>query len=245
MFARALQSAHRMVLLSVLFLTGIVHGVGPDHLAAITAFGATVGRDFRRVVYFAVRFALGHAVVLVVAGLVGYFGQKLLPERVETAFELGAGALLALCGFVLLLALVTGKIRVHEHHHHHDGQVHHHFHLHVASFQKHEHVHGMAAFGIGALFAMGGARSLLTVLPIAFGHTLLESFLRMLAFCVGIVLSMVTYAWITRFALDRASRFVVSEDGHRRLLLGSAYAIALFCIIAGAYTVQGQLHLTL
>src|SRR5512147_833153 len=92
-----LQSLLRMVLLSVLFFTGIVHGLGPDHLAAITAFGATVGRDFRRVVFFAIRFALGHAVVLIVAGLVGYFGQKLLPARVETAFEIGAGALLSLC----------------------------------------------------------------------------------------------------------------------------------------------------
>ena len=234
-----------MLLLSVLFFTGIIHGLGPDHLAAITAFGAAVGRDFRRVVFFAVRFALGHAVVLALAGLVGHFGQKLLPERVETAFEIGAGALLAFCGLLLLGGLLTKKIRVHEHHHHHEGKVHHHFHLHVAAFQKHEHVHGMAAFGIGALFAMGGARSLLTVLPIAFGHTLFESLLRVAAFCAGIILSMVAYAWVTRYALESASRFTVSESGHRRLLLGSAYAIALFCIVAGAYTVQGQIHLSL
>lgn len=234
-----------MLLLSVLFLTGIIHGVGPDHLAAITAFGAAVGRDFRRVVFFAVRFALGHAVVLAVAGLIGHFGQKLLPERIETAFEIGAGALLAFFGLVLLLGLLTKKIRVHEHHHHHDGEVHHHFHLHVAAFERHEHVHGMAAFSIGALFAMGGARSLLTVLPIAFGHTLVESLLRVAAFCLGIVVSMVVYAWLTRLALEKASNFAVSETGHRRLLLGSAYAIALFCIIAGAYTVQGQLHFSL
>src|SRR3954454_15173591 len=164
-----------MLLLAILFMTGIIHGIGPDHLAAITAFGAAAGRDFRRVVFFAIRFAIGHAVVLAGGGLLAKFGSMYLPEKIETSFEIGAGALLVFTGVVLLAMLLAGKIKVHTHHHHHSGETHHHFHLHMISLQKHEHAHGTLAVGLGALFAMGGARSLVTVLPIAFGHTLTES----------------------------------------------------------------------
>ena len=233
-----------MLLIAILFFTGILHGLGPDHLAAITAFGAAAGRDFRRVVFFAVRFAAGHAVVLAVAGLLGKFGSMLLPEKWESRFEISAGALLIFTGLLLLCALVFGKIRVHSHHHEHSGETHHHFHLHAVSLQKHEHVHGTVAVGLGALFAMGGARSLVTVLPIAFGHTLMQSLLRVAAFSMGIVISMVTYAWITQFALNRISNMARSDQHHRWIMLGSAYAVAVFCIVAGAITVQGKLHLT-
>jgi hypothetical protein len=139
--------------------------------------------------------------------------------------------------------LVAGKIKVHTHHHHHSGETHHHFHLHMISLQKHEHAHGTLAVGLGALFAMGGARSLVTVLPIAFGHTLAESMFRVAAFSLGIIASMVAYAWATQFALSRISRYANSDAHHRWIMLASAYGVALFCIVAGAITVQGQLHL--
>lgn len=234
-----------MVLLAILFSTGILHGLGPDHLAAITAFGAAAGRDFKRVVFFAVRFAIGHALVLAAAGLIGKFGSMLLPEGVESAFEIGAGSFLVLTGLVLLIMLVAGKIRVHSHHHHHSGETHHHFHLHWVSLEKHQHVHGSLAVGMGALFAMGGARSLVTVLPIAFGQTLTESLVRVAFFAMGIVLSMVAYAWATQYALNRISSYAKTDAHHRWIMLGSAYAVAIFCVVAGAITVQGQLHLRL
>jgi nickel/cobalt exporter len=234
-----------MLLLAILFMTGIIHGIGPDHLAAITAFGAAAGRDFRRVVFFAIRFAIGHAVVLAGAGLLAKFGSMYLPEKVETSFEIGAGALLVFTGLVLLGMLSAGKIKVHTHHHHHSGETHHHFHLHMISLQKHEHAHGTLAVGLGALFAMGGARSLVTVLPIAFGHTLAESMLRVAAFSLGIVASMVAYAWATQFALNRISKYANSDAHHRWIMLASAYGVALFCVVAGAITIQGQLHLRL
>lgn len=230
------------MLLAILFLNGIAHGLGPDHLAAITAFGAAAGRDFRRVVFFAVRFAIGHALVLAGAGLLAKFGTMFLPERWERAFEIGAGSFLVVTGFVLLMALLTGKLRVHSHHHVHSGETHHHFHLHMISLERHEHLHGTLAVGMGALFAMGGARSLVTVLPIAFGHTVTESLLRVLAFAIGIVLSMVAYAWATQYALNRISGLAKSEAHHRWIMLGSAYAVAIFCVVAGSITVQGQMH---
>jgi nickel/cobalt transporter (NicO) family protein len=234
-----------MLLLAILFSMGLIHGVGPDHLAAITAYGAAAGRDFRRLVFFAVRFAIGHAAVLAGAGLLAKFGSMYLPEKVEHGFEIGAGSLLVFTGLLLLGMLLAGKIKVHTHHHHHSGQIHHHFHLHMISLQKHEHAHGTLAVGLGALFAMGGARSLVTVLPIAFGHTFTESLFLVAAFSLGIIASMVAYAWVTQFALTRISRYANSDAHHRWIMLASAYGVALFCVITGAITIQGQLHLRL
>jgi nickel/cobalt exporter len=229
----------------ILFSLGVLHGVGPDHLAAITAFGAAAGRDFRRIVFFAIRFALGHALVLSIAGLLAKFGSMMLPERWENGFDIAAGAFLAMTGVVLLTGLLTGMIKLHSHHHHHDHSVHHHFHLHMLADRhepaKHPHVHGGTAVGLGALFAMGGARSLLTVAPIALAPTVAGSMIRILVFCFGIVFSMVVYGWLTQVALTSIERF--ADGSHnRKIMIASAYTVALFCIFAGGMVLNEHLH---
>jgi ABC-type nickel/cobalt efflux system permease component RcnA len=83
------------------------------------------------------------------------------------------------------------------------------------------------------------------VLPIAFGHTFTESLFLVAAFSLGIIASMVAYAWVTQFALTRISRYANSDAHHRWIMLASAYGVALFCLITGAITIQGQLHLRL
>ncbi len=235
-----------MLWLWLLFSLGVLHGIGPDHLAAITAFGAAAGRDFRKVVSFAVRFAMGHAVVLAVAGILAKFGSMLLPEKWETRFDVAAGALLVVTGAALLLGLLTGRIKVHTHHHHHDHSTHHHFHLHLWKAKKHEpsqhpHMHGTTAVGLGALFAMGGARSLITVAPIALATTFTQSLLRVAVFCVGIIASMVAYGYLTQVALRSIERF--ADGSHNRtIMLVSGYCVALFCLFAGGAVINEHLH---
>ncbi|MGA2991260.1 MAG: hypothetical protein ABSD88_12360 [Candidatus Korobacteraceae bacterium] len=230
--------------LFILFSMGLLHGIGPDHLAAITAFGAAAGGEFRRVVFFATRFALGHAVVLVVAGVLGQMANLMLPHEWERRFELFGGLLLVATGLVLLAGLISGKIRVHTHHHEHTGSMHHHFHLHLSPAgthtpAKHPHPHGSTALGLGALFAMGGARSLLTVAPIALARTVTESVLRIGIFCLGIVVSMVIYGWLTQRALQSLAKF--ADGRHNRyIMLGSGYAVAFFCIFAGVGVLLGK-----
>lgn len=233
-----------MMWLVILFSMGLLHGIGPDHLAAITAFGAAAGNEFRRVVFFAIRFSLGHAVVLMGAALLGKVATMFLPQHWEHMFEIGGGVLLLGAGLLLLAGLISGKIRVHTHHHAHTGSLHHHFHLHLFPAKahvatQHEHPHGGAALGLGALFAMGGARSLLTVAPIALAPTVSASLLRVGIFCVGIVAAMVVYAWIVQRALVSLSKFA---DGRQngRIMLMSGYVLAGFCIVAGTGVLLGK-----
>lgn len=246
------EFSFRMVLLFAIFAAGLLHGIGPDHLAAITAFGVAVEHDFRRVLWFAIRFAGAHALVIAVAGIAGYFGRMLLPERWENAFELGAGGLLVLVGLTALIGLATGKIKVHEHLHQHRYDPHKHLHVHVVAedakpwnhdhaHQGTEHVHGGMAATLGILFALGGTRSLLAVVPIAVAHSLAETLLRVTVFVIGIVLSMVAYAYITQNVFGRLAERANRVGYAPAFLKASSYVLAGFCIVAGMMTISGRL----
>ncbi len=224
-----------MLLLLAIFAAGVLHGIGPDHLAAITAFGTAGGRDARRVVFFSTRFALGHAVVIGAFGLAGKFGRLLLPPYWEHRFDIITGWLLILTGIILLAGLLGGRISLHAHpHHHHHADatgVHKHLHLHWIGHQQHVHAHGTFAAILGALFAIGGARGLLAIVPIALAQTLAESIIRIGAFVVGIIASMVAYGLITQTVLARSQS--------PRLLRASSYVAALFCVAAGIAVLRG------
>jgi nickel/cobalt exporter len=244
-----------MLLLLAIFVAGLLHGIGPDHLAAITAFGVAVEHDFRRVVWFAVRFAGAHAVVIAVAGVAGYFGRMLLPVSWENAFELGAGGLLVLVGVAALIGLASGKIKVHEHLHVHHHHPHKHLHVHMVpekakawdhnqehQHQGSEHVHhGGIAATLGILFALGGTRSLIAVVPIAVAPTFAQTLLRISFFVIGIILSMVAYAFVTQKLFGKLAEQANRVGYAPAFLKASSYILAGFCIVAGMMTISDRL----
>jgi hypothetical protein len=222
-----------MLLLAAIFFAGVLHGLGPDHLAAITAFGAAGGRDARRVTFFSTRFALGHAAVIAAAGLLGKFGRLLLPALWERRFEVASGWLLVFTGVVLLVGVMTGRISLHAHPHQHGPGPHRHFHMHWFGSQRHQHAHGAGAAVLGALFALGGVRGLLAVVPIALAQTLAISLLRIGAFVIGIIVTMVSYGLFTQQLIGRANS--------TRWLQATSYCAALFCVGAGILVIQGRI----
>ena len=222
-------------LLLAIFVAGVLHGLGPDHLAAITAFG---GRDARRVVFFYTRFAFGHVVIVALAGLLAKFSRQLLPVAWEHRFDLLTGWLLVVTGAGLLIGFLTGRVSLHAHVHAHHTDVahghsgsHRHFHLHWFMHQQHQHVHGGFAAVLGALFALGGVRSLLAIVPIALAQTLAESVLRILVFALGIVASMVAYGL--------AAQHLLTRSNSPRWIQASSYVAALFCVAAGVLVIGG------
>lgn len=244
-----------MFLLLAIFAAGLLHGIGPDHLAAITAFGVAVEHDFRRVVWFAVRFAGAHAVVIAVAGIAGYFGRMLLPVAWENAFELGAGGLLVMVGVAALVGLASGKIKVHEHLHVHQHHPHKHLHVHMVpekantwdheqehQHQGTEHVHrGGIAATLGILFALGGTRSLIAVVPIAVAPTFAQTLMRISFFVVGIILSMVAYAFVTQRLFGKLAERANRVGYAPAFMKVSSYLLAGFCIVAGMMTIHDRL----
>ena len=226
------------MLLAMIFFAGVLHGLGPDHLAAITAFGAVAGRDFRRITFFSIRFASGHALVIAAAALAAHFGRTALPLAWERRFDLAAAGVLLLTGVVLLVALAMGKVSIHAHQHEHAGSVHAHLHAHFHHRARHGHRHGKLAFLLGGLFALGGARSLLVIVPVALASTAAASLLRITAFTVGIAASMVAYGLAAGTMLGKTSESVSNQRLFFRL---STAAVAVFCIVAGLITLGQRL----
>lgn len=224
-----------MALLGMVFLAGVLHGLGPDHLAAITALGAA-GQNFRRVTFFSVRFAAGHAAVIAAAGMLGHFGRLSLPPNWERGFELFAGGLLVLTGIGLMAGLATQRLSFHSHQHKHGGGEHRHFHMHWLASEDHRHAHGKLALALGALFALGGARTLLALAPIMLAQTAAASLIRIGAFTLGIVVAMMAYGALAGRALSRP-RIQDSLLASRLACFG----VALFSIAAGLMTLAQHL----
>jgi len=191
------------MLLALIFLAGILHGLGPDHLAAITALNAASGSDRRRLLFFSIRFALGHVAVLAGAGLAAYYLRVSMPVGWERGFELAGAWLLVVSGAALLLGLASGRLALHSHPHEHPGGAHRHFHAHWFGARRHGHFHGKLAATLGGLFALSGTRSLLAVLPAALAQTALLSLLRVGAFSAGIVAGMLAYGLVAGRVLSR------------------------------------------
>jgi len=219
--------------LLTIFAAGVLHGLGPDHLAAISGFGAATGAGASRLALFAMRFALGHAGIVVVAGVLARFGHTLLPAAWEPAFEVGAGVLLALTGLMLLAGLLTRRLSVHTHAHEHEDGRHQHFHLHLGAREQHRHPHGALAVVLGGMFALGGARALLAAAPLAMTRSLGEAAAAVALFAIGIVLAMWAYGIMAGRILSRAK--------HATTTRAAAFAVAAFCLLAGVWTISAGL----
>jgi len=232
------------MLLAIIFLAGVLHGLGPDHLAAVTALNAASGAGPRRLLFFSTRFALGHAAVLAAAGLATHTLRVSVPAGWEHGFELATAWLLIVSGAAMLLALAIGRLTVHSHPHQHSGGAHRHFHAHLLSGARdHRHAHGKLAATLGGLFALSGTRSLLAVVPAALAETALMSFLRVGTFSAGMVVGMLAYGLVAGRVLSRLEQAPeASAAGGGFTPARAAFALSgALCLAAGIAGVAGIL----
>ncbi|HEY8207029.1 MAG TPA: hypothetical protein VIG99_06100 [Myxococcaceae bacterium] len=157
---------------------GLLHGLGPDHCAAIATLGAT--GDRRKSLRVALSFAWGHTLVLgALAGACLALGVGLSEVFERWAERLGGFVLVALAVTALLFpgTLQHGHPNLPPHGHDHE---HHH---HRAS-----RLGGFA----GALMAVSGARALALALPplLVGGALHLAGWVYLPAFGLGVFLSM-------------------------------------------------------
>ena len=218
---------------------GFLHGLGADHLMAIAALSlatplgpARYGRAF----WLALRFAIGHALLLGIgASLVLFFGWQ-VPARFEQGGEFLGGCLLIVLGLVGGWLAYSGRLYAHSHAHPHgaDG-LHSHWHLHLGRQHSHRPAMHTALPGVlGAVFAISGLRALILSLPLwnathAFSTLL---FLVML-FAIGILASMSLFGIVLAHTLaDRrmtghVARFAAAATAVGSLALGVYWITAL------------------
>ncbi|AKU92316.1 Nickel transporter UreH [Vulgatibacter incomptus] len=222
---------HPILAIAGLFGLGVLHGVGADHLAALGTIAAKRG-SLREALLVALRFGAGHAGVLAVgAGLCLLLGLA-IPEAFERVAEISGGGVVALLGALAVIE-ATGVVRIHSHAHGvHDEHAH--PHVHVGMEHRHAgHGHRHGATLVGALMAVSGLRGLLALVPAAAQRSPVVLGGSVLAFGVGVVVSMVIAAlagagaaWLGgRAGLRPGARTV------RGLVGAASFAVGVFWIV--------------
>lgn len=187
---------------------GFLHGLGPDHCAAVATLGssAKAAGDRRAALRVALRFALGHAAVLGVLAA----ACLVLGVGLSETFERWAEVL----GGVVLLAVALGALFF-------PGSLSHghpHFSAHA---DDHRHIRvGTAA---GALMAISGARGLLLALPpLVIGGSLhAAAWTYLPGFALGVMISMGGFGWLWSAGTARLNE-QASAWAHRGVAVASA-----------------------
>jgi len=220
---------------------GFLHGLGADHLMAIAALSLATPLGparYARAFGLALRFAVGHAVLLAFgAGLVLFFGWQ-IPVRFEQGGEFVGGCLLIALGLAVGWLTLSGRLYVHTHAH--DAGTHRphsHWHLHLG--RQHSHrpsIHTVLPGLLGAVFAVSGLRALILSLPLwntADGGNHFWSLLFLVSiFAIGILMSMSLFGIVLAHTLaDRRM------TGH--VARFSAAATAFGSLALGVYWITG------
>lgn len=223
-----------LYLLAGLFGLGILHGLGPDHLAALGTLASRRG-SVRDAIAVAVRFGFGHAGLLAVGAALAMGLGWVIPEAFERTAELFGGSLVALLGGLALVDALG--FRIHSHAHDHDGEAHQHLHVHVGAAGHDQERHGAHRHGatlVGALLAISGLRGLLLLLPAAVSGSRLLVAGSVVAFGGGVVLSMIgaalvggAAAWVgSGLGLRAGPRLIRGTVGAASFAVGAAWVVA-------------------
>lgn len=228
-----------MLLLSSALILGFLHGLGADHLMAIAALSVGSATESpalqrARALGVAVRFAIGHALLLAVgAGGIVLLGWS-LPLIVERGGEMLGGVLLIVFGAVGLWGVAAGRVYGHRHRHGHEPAAH--WHLHVGRRDHHpaNMAHSHVPTIVGAVFAISSLRALALLAPFgAQAEAAPVSMLLLLiaVFAIGILLSMSLFG----VALAR----VMSAAVAARLGQAAAILMAVASIGLGLFWIHG------
>jgi nickel/cobalt transporter (NicO) family protein len=227
-----------VLLISSALTLGFIHGLGADHLMAIAALslntsGETPALQRARAFGVAVRFAIGHALLLALgAGALVALGWS-LPIVVERGGEVLGGLLLIVLGALGLWGVAAGKVYGHTHRHGEEPAAHWHLHLGRQDHHPPPSAHSHLPTILGAAFAISSLRALTLLAP--FGEGLASSplptlLLLIAVFGAGILLSMSLFG----VAFAR----VLSAAIAARLGRASAVVMACASMLLGAYWVM-------
>ena len=225
-----------MILTATALSLGFLHGLGADHLMAIAALAVNTkgspGAGRREPIRVAVRFALGHALVLLVgAGAVLVLGWQ-IPELVERAGEIVGGMLLILMGAFTLWVVAAERLYGHTHR---AGWLN--WHVHFGRRDRHPAppAHSSRAGLLGAVFAVRGLRALTLLGPELSPGGAAASLLTLLylvgVFALGILVSMSLFGIVL-------SRLLGSEAMAAAVGRGAALVTAVASIALGVYWVS-------
>ena len=221
-----------MILLASALFLGFLHGLGADHLMAIAALSVGGAADTAalrrsRALGVAVRFAVGHALLLALgAGALLLLGWS-LPVVFERAGEMLGGLLLIVLGGAGLWGVTAGRIYGHSHRHGDEPAPH--WHLHIGRPDRHPipSAHTHLPTIVGAAFALSSLRALTMLAPFGdrVGATPVASLIVLvMVFAVGILISMSLFGVAFARIMSAAA---AARLGHAAAVVMAVTSIAL------------------
>lgn len=216
------------MLVLISFLNGLYHGLGSDHLLAITAL-ASRENSRREISLMGLRFGLGHMGLLVLLSTAALIWNFTVSSLWATRAEMLGGSLLIVLGFWTFTEWLkeVGYIHSHEHTHGEGKRRHSHFHFHWQGVHSADHVHPHFSPFLGALFALSGLRALLlSTVPLLQARSMAWALLYILVFGAGIVTSMSIYGLIIGSRLGSLLR----RGGVTLLLSAASVSLGFFWV---------------
>ena len=210
-----------------MLILGFLHGLGSDHLVAITTLVSRGARS-KEALIMGLRFGLGHMATLVLIGSLGIILNFTIPPSLEKGSEILGGILLVLLGAWILYDSLQGKFYLHGHLHAHSGENHQHLHFHLWGRHETSHLYHHLPTLLGSAFALSGIGALLVVIPVVLAESMEKSVLYVLFFGIGIISSMSAYGLIM-------ARFFRILLRNRLLFKGSLVTTGLISIFLGFY----------
>ena len=207
-------------------------------IATLSAGRAAHERPYSQTFGVAVRFALGHALLLAIGTTLGLIIGWNIPVIVERAGELLGGIILIGLGAIGVWMGWTRRLYIHSHAHTHVPGEPEHAHWHVHLGQRHRHPvpagHSAVPGILGGVFAISGLRALTLLAPFETVRTSLVGLLVLvMIFAVGILLSMSAFGIL----LARAMK---SPHVTARVAEAAAFTTAIASIALGLYWIGGQ-----
>jgi ABC-type nickel/cobalt efflux system permease component RcnA len=235
-----------LVLFGTAFLLGLAHAIEVDHMIAVTAFVST-RPALRAAAGFGLRWGIGHSIAVLIAGGILVITGLRWPTGYDNLGEGLVGVLLVAVGIWAMLR--ARKLHLHppgEHgdhahlhthaaaaapheHDHHDHAAHEHSHP-PAGHHHHDHDHGKHGITVvGLMHGLAGTSAVVALVPVTMMDRKLVGLGYLVAFGLGVILSMTAYALVAAMAFRRASE--------RSLVWGRALGrfAGLGAIVVGAW----------
>lgn len=219
------MSSQQILLLATGLVLGMRHAFDRDHITAVTHF-ISLEPDPLKSAWFGFRWAVGHAVAILLLGSLVLLLQLKLEPAFERYAELVVGITLVGLGVWRFLLLV--QERRHTHRHGHGAKEHTHEHSHVPG---REHVHRFAPTAVGLVHGAAGAPELFVLIPITLISSACLAYLYIGLFSAGCALTMSTYGYVVGRFYRRAN--ATGQRIYRTLVIatsGSGLVLGLIWI---------------
>lgn len=168
-------------------VTGFLHALEPDHMAAVTTFVSRHPHPMRAI-GFGLRWGIGHsASVLAIGGILIVLDLR-IPQSATQGMEFAVGAMLVLLGTALLWSMIRTPVA----------------HLSGAEAEPGAERAGRGTLWVGMAHGLAGTAPLLALLPVALIPSTPLVLLYLLLFGIGTIGGMILYALCIGVLLSRA-----------------------------------------